>query len=688
MWNSAENVFARTASFREEGQDEEEALRWAALERLPTNVRVRRGIFKDLAGATKEVDVSDLQIQHQNLLIQRLINAVDDDPQRFFQRMRTRIHAVGLELPKIEVRFQDFTVESFVHVGSRALPTIPNFIFNMTDSLLRQLKIKRGKRSKLTILDNISGIVRPSRLTLLLGPPSSGKTTLLLALAGRLSSSLQMSGKVTYNGHSFNEFVAQRTSAYVSQQDWHVAEMTVRETLDFAGRCQGVGTKHDMLLELARREKMAGIKPDEDLDLFMKALALGGQETELVVEYIMKVQAVFPSVSWPFESHIDQATDWFEPGVMSKKDQEQYWSMPYQTYRYIPPGKIAKAFRSHQTGKSLFEKLAVPFDRIHNHPAALSTSRYGVKRSELLKTNYEWQKLLMKRNSFIYIFKFIQMSIALFRVMGSLGRNMIVANTFGSFAMLVVMALGGYIVSKGILYKFTMFVQHFGNNNITLGKALLKQRSLSSEMYWYWIGVGVLLGYTVLFNILFTFFLAYLNPLGQQQATVTQEELQERERGMKGENVVTELRQFLKHSQSLSGKHFKQRGMVLPFQPLSMSFSNINYYVDVPLELKQQAGLEDRLQLLRIPIWWRWYYWANPIAWSLYGLLTSQYGDSYKLVTLSDGVHKVPIRQLLKDVFGFRHDFLVVSGIMVVSFAALFAVIFAYAIKSFNFQRR
>ena len=30
----------------------------------------------------------------------------------------------------------------------------------------------------------------------------------------------------------------------------------------------------DMLLELARREKIAGIKPDEDLDLFMKVLEL------------------------------------------------------------------------------------------------------------------------------------------------------------------------------------------------------------------------------------------------------------------------------------------------------------------------------------------------------------------------------------------------------------------------------
>ncbi|KAM1173514.1 hypothetical protein ACFX13_026830 [Malus domestica] len=35
MWNSAEKVFARSGSFRE-GGDDEEALRWAALERLPT----------------------------------------------------------------------------------------------------------------------------------------------------------------------------------------------------------------------------------------------------------------------------------------------------------------------------------------------------------------------------------------------------------------------------------------------------------------------------------------------------------------------------------------------------------------------------------------------------------------------------------------------------------------------------
>lgn len=37
------------------------------------------------------------------------------------------------------------------------------------------------------------------------------------------------------------EFVPQKTSAYVSQYDLHIGEMTVRETLAFSARCQGVG---------------------------------------------------------------------------------------------------------------------------------------------------------------------------------------------------------------------------------------------------------------------------------------------------------------------------------------------------------------------------------------------------------------------------------------------------------------
>jgi ABC-type multidrug transport system ATPase subunit len=43
-----------------------------------------------------------------------------------------------------------------------------------------------------------------------------------------------------------DEFVPQRTAAYISQYDLHIAEMTVRETLAFSARVQGVGTRYGM----------------------------------------------------------------------------------------------------------------------------------------------------------------------------------------------------------------------------------------------------------------------------------------------------------------------------------------------------------------------------------------------------------------------------------------------------------
>ena len=41
-----------------------------------------------------------------------------------------------------------------------------------------------------------------------------------------------------------------------------------------------------------------------------------------------------------------------------------------------------------------------------------------------------------------------QMASALFRAIAALGRNMIVANTFGAFAIITVDAFGGFILSK------------------------------------------------------------------------------------------------------------------------------------------------------------------------------------------------------------------------------------------------
>jgi ABC-type cobalamin/Fe3+-siderophores transport system ATPase subunit len=160
-------------------------------------------------------------------------------------------------------------------------------------------------------------------MTLLLGPPSSGKSTLMRALSGKLDKKLkvlsrlffyayysffllffmagciemitvsfmpQVSGNITYCGHMFSEFYPERTSAYVSQYDLHNAEMTVRETLDFSRRCLGIGSRYNMLTELAKRERNAGIMPDPEIDAYMKATAVQGHESNIVTDLTLKVR--------------------------------------------------------------------------------------------------------------------------------------------------------------------------------------------------------------------------------------------------------------------------------------------------------------------------------------------------------------------------------------------------------------
>lgn len=84
---------------------------------------------------------------------------------------------------------------------------------------------------------------------------------------------------------------------------------------------------------------------------------------------------------------------------------------------------------------------------------------------------------------FLLFFLLHQMSICLFRVMASLGRNLIVANTFGSFAMLVVMALGGFILSRGEIWML-LFLQF--SFKVTLCTLTSPNVTDSIPKWWIW----------------------------------------------------------------------------------------------------------------------------------------------------------------------------------------------------------
>ncbi|KAK2417900.1 pleiotropic drug resistance protein [Trifolium repens] len=783
--NDADEIFSN--SFHQE--DDEEALKWAAIQKLPTFARLRKGLLTSLQGEATEIDIEKLGLQERKDLLERLVRLAEEDNEKFLLKLKDRIDRVGIDLPTIEVRFEHLNIEAEAHVGSRSLPTFTNFMVNIVEGLLNSLHVLPSRKQHLNILKDVSGIIKPSRMALLLGPPSSGKTTLLLALAGKLDPKLKFSGKVTYNGHEMNEFVPQRTSAYVDQHDLHIGEMTVRETLAFSARVQGVGPRYDLLAELSRREKHANIVPDPDIDVYMKAIATEGQKANLITDYVLRVlgleicadtvvgNAMLRGISGGQRKRVTTGEMLVGPKgvadflqeVTSRKDQEQYWEHKDQPYRFVTAEEFSDAFQSFHVGIRLGDELGTEFDKSKSHPSALTTKKYGVGRWELYKALLSREYLLMKRNSFVYIFKLCQLSImamiamtiffrtemhrdsvthggiyvgalfygvvvimfngmaeismvvsrlpvfykqrgylfyppwafalpswilkipltfvevaawvfltyyvigfdpyigrffrqylilvlvhqmasSLFRFIAAIGRDLTVALTFGSFVLAILVAMSGFVLSKdsikkGWIWGFwispMMYAQNamvnneflgnkwkhvLPNSTETLGVDVLKSRGYFTESYWYWIGVGALIGYTLVFNFGYILALTFLNPLAKHQTAIPEESQNNEQNGgtRKRTNVLKFIKDsFSQHSnrvrkgESTSGSvspstlssrqetiaaetnHSRKRGMVLPFEPHSITFDEVTYSVVMPQEMRNRGVVEDKLVLLK-----------------------------------------------------------------------------------------
>ncbi|KAL4188821.1 hypothetical protein AMTRI_Chr08g162380 [Amborella trichopoda] len=701
--------------------------------------------------------------------------------------------------PKVELRFEILNVPANVHVGGRALLTLVNSSRDSLELRLTALRLLPSDKHSLTLLNNVSGIVKPGRMTLLLGPPASGKSTLLMALAGKLDKTT--SGHITYNGESLQNFYPRRTSAYVSQIDNHIGELTIRETLDFAARCQGArGQTAGYLSDLTNLEKERKIHPSPEIDAFMKhSLATdyvmrvpgldicadtlvgsdmdrgvsGGQKErvttgEMVVgprktlfmdeistgldssttfqivkcvgnfvhlmegTVLMALLQPAPETFELFDDLIllsegqivyqgpqESVLEFFESlgfviplrkgvadfpqEVMSRKDQAQYWADNLRPYVFVLTSKIAEAFKESKYGKLVESNLLVPFNKANENQSALARSRYAVSKWEIFKACFARELLLISWHRFLYIFRtcqvafvglitctmvlrtrihptdeingnlylpclffglvhmmfngfsdlpilisrlpvfykqrdnlfypawafsipslilcipysivealiwscvvyytvgfapgggrffrfmFIlfsvhQMALGLFRTIGAIGQDMVVTNTFGSFALLIMFYtikpwwIWGYWISPLSYGQSAISINEFiaprwmkestfGSD--TVGHNVLRSHGLPVRGYWYWLGVGVLLAYSVFFKVLSTLALKYLNVIPSD--------------AIKGSNVEDD------HSHS-SGQRSNiyfvfgtsperstvntnsKNGMILPFQPLSMTF--------------------------------------------------------------------------------------------------------------------
>ena len=76
------------------------------------------------------------------------------------------------------------------------------------------------------------------------------------------------------------------------------------------------------------------------------------------------------------------------------------------------------------------------------------------------------------------------------------------------------------------------------------------------------------------------------------------------------------------------------------------------------------------------------------MAWTLYGLVTSQVGDKENELELPGQGTSIPVKEFLKTTLGFEYDFLPAVAVAHLGWVLLFFFVFAYGIKFLNFQRR
>ncbi|KAI9005536.1 hypothetical protein DFJ74DRAFT_773818 [Hyaloraphidium curvatum] len=96
---------------------------------------------------------------------------------------------------------------------------------------------KRGKKGHRVVLEGVSGRAAAGRITAIMGPSGSGKSSLLDLVAGKAKA-----GRVTGAFSAGGEPVARRKLAkrvaFVDQEDHFLPYMTVRECVAFSARCR------------------------------------------------------------------------------------------------------------------------------------------------------------------------------------------------------------------------------------------------------------------------------------------------------------------------------------------------------------------------------------------------------------------------------------------------------------------
>ncbi|KAL5226571.1 hypothetical protein ABZP36_014836 [Zizania latifolia] len=592
MWRRGNDVFQRSS--REE--DDEEALRWAALEKLPTYDRLRRAILPldedgevvaDAAGAGKGlVDILGLGPRDRRALVERLVRVADEDNERFLLKLKDRVERVGIDMPTIEVRFEHLEAEAEVRVGNSGLPTVLNSIINTLEEAGNALHLLPNRKRTMPILHNVSGIIKPRRMSLLLGPPGSGKTTLLLALAGRLDKDLKAAAIGGQEANVITDYILKVLAPFKLQ----------RASLSTASN-QTLGVQVLESRGLFPEAKWYWIGFGALLGftmlfnaLFTLALTFLKRDVTWAATFFRRNKALIKELSQPTPG----SSDLYFPTKYSQsfftqclaclwKQNLSYWrNPPYNTVRFFFTTIIALIFgtifwddgRKVESSQDLFDAMGSMYAAVLFIGVMNCTSVQPVVAVE--RTVFYRERAAGMYSAFPYAFGQVVIELP-------------------------------YTLAQATLYGIIVY-------------AMIAFEWTAAKFFWY------------LFFMYFT--LLYFTYYGMMAVGITPNY----------------------HIASI---------VSAAFYAIWNLFSG--FIIPRP----------------RVPIWWRWYCWVCPVAWTLYGLVVSQFGDNETLME-----DQTPVKVFVEDYFGFKHSWLGWVAAVVAAFALLFASLFGIAIMKFNFQNR
>ncbi|CAM9753538.1 unnamed protein product [Chrysoparadoxa australica] len=166
-----------------------------------------------------------------------------------------KIQQIKKELPHLERRVElvlrgvKYRVERSGNTAEN--PSVGDILQKLACLLSGMAVVKRvkhgapGKVSK-TVLNDVNLAFYPGEIHLVLGPPGSGKSSLLRHIQGLVKADKGhvIEGEVLFNGHQCDgkNFYLPKVVSYAEQHERHVARMTVEDTFYFAFDCMEGGT--------------------------------------------------------------------------------------------------------------------------------------------------------------------------------------------------------------------------------------------------------------------------------------------------------------------------------------------------------------------------------------------------------------------------------------------------------------